>query len=167
MVDYKVIEGFENYLIYKDGSVVNAKTGKVKHQFIKRSKGYLYVSLCKDGKIKSIYVHRLLAKAFIPNLENKTEINHINGIKTDNRIENLEWCSPKENSIHKTIVLGKGHIRPVRCVETGITYRSGLYASKLFKTSSGAICNSCNDKSRKKTAGGYHWEHIDGVEIKE
>lgn len=167
MADYKIIDGFENYVIFKDGTIINRKTGKVKNQFVKKPKGYLYVSLCKDGKMKSVYVHRLLAKAFIPNTDSKTEINHINGIKTDNRLENLEWVTPKENSVHKTIVLGKGHIRQVLCVETGIVYRSGLYASKLFNTSSGAICNSCNDKSRKKTAGGYHWEHIDEVEIKE
>ena len=77
------------------------------------------------------------------------------------KIENI---NSKE---HKLKVLGKGNIRPVICVETGIIYRSGLYASKLCKTSSGAISNSCNDKSRQKTAGGYHWEHIDEVEIKE
>jgi hypothetical protein len=162
----KPIVGFDNYVVSNKGIVINTETNEIKAQFLD-TKGYPYVTLCQNGKPKSIKVHRLVATAFIDNTENKPEINHINGIKTDNRVENLEWCTPKENSVHKTEVLGKGNIRPVRCVETGIIYRSGLYASKLCNTSSGAISNSCNDKNRQKTAGGYHWEHIDESEIKE
>ena len=63
-------------------------------------KGYLRVGLMKDLKQKPFLVHRLVAIAFIPNLENKPEVNHINGIKNDNRVENLEWVTTKENVIH-------------------------------------------------------------------
>ena len=62
--------------------------------------GYLRVNLHIGGKSKFYYIHRLVAEAFIPNPEGKPQINHRNGIKTDNRIENLEWCTQSENNRH-------------------------------------------------------------------
>lgn len=62
--------------------------------------GYVSIRLSKDGKTKTCFVHRLLAEAFIDNPENLPQVNHINGNKLDNSLENLEWVSPTTNSDH-------------------------------------------------------------------
>ncbi len=66
----------------------------------KHHKGYLKAQLRKNGKNKAFFIHRLVAQSFIPNPENKSTVNHKNGIKTDNRVENLEWMSNQENMKH-------------------------------------------------------------------
>jgi len=64
------------------------------------SVGYNAVNLYLNKKATSILIHRLVAIAFIPNPEKKPQVNHINGVKTDNRVENLEWCTSSENLTH-------------------------------------------------------------------
>lgn len=68
----------------------------------KGSTGYLIVVLCKNGKHKSINIHRLVAISFIPNPDNLKEVNHRNEIKTDNMVSNLEWCDRKYNANYGT-----------------------------------------------------------------
>jgi hypothetical protein len=102
---WKDIEGYEG--LYQVSNLGNVKrlvsTRCFAERLICRSidrYGYVKRVLSKDSKNYYFTEHRLVAKAFIPNTLNKPAVNHINGIKTDNRVENLEWCTNKENSKH-------------------------------------------------------------------
>lgn len=77
--------------ITEEGRILKASIGK---------RGYWYVALFKDGKNHTKTVHRLMANAFMPNPDNLPNINHISGIRSDNRLENFEWCTQKQNMHH-------------------------------------------------------------------
>jgi len=95
----KEIAGWPNYEVLSDGRVWSKKRSR----FLKPSdngKGYFQVGLCQGGEKKMVQVHRLVAQGFIPNPEAKKEVNHISGITSDNRVENLAWVSASENQRH-------------------------------------------------------------------
>lgn len=102
---WKDVEGYEGkYIISNTNKIVSLdfkRTG-VRKQMIPRigTTGYYMIVLCKDGKPKNHRMHRLIAKAFIPNPENKGDINHIDGNKLNNDISNLEWNTRQENINH-------------------------------------------------------------------
>lgn len=96
---WKVIEGFENYEVSNFGQVRNIKTQKIIKQHIGAG-GYPTVYLKNKSLHKTALVHRAVAKAFIPNPFNKPIVNHINAIRNDYRIENLEWATLMENVTH-------------------------------------------------------------------
>ena len=150
MENLKDIIGFEGlYKISQDGIVYNKNMHALKQFKCSSGKTYFQVCLCKNGFVKQFLVHRLVAIHFIPNPKNKKVVNHINGIKIDNRIENLEWCTFAENQIHSIRVLGnpkppswegkfgKDHNRSKKIYEWDLngnilnTYESGLEFQRI------------------------------------
>lgn len=99
------VPSYEDYLVFKEGFILSKKSGVykiLKPLYTGYKRHYGFVNLCKNGKIKPFYVHRLVAGAFVhnPNPESKTQVNHIDGDTFNNHYTNLEWTTPKENTQH-------------------------------------------------------------------
>lgn len=94
--------------------------------------GYCGVTLYRNNNGKSYRVHRLVAQAFIPNPENKPEINHIDGNKKNNCVDNLEWVTGEENTLHAWDIglVDNTFGTAVHCNETGVDYKSVVDASR-------------------------------------
>jgi len=116
----KLIEGYNNYLVFPNGTIYNTKNKKhIKP--IQNESGYCYITLSKSQEVKkNAYIHTLVAKAFIENSnsENKTQVNHKNKVRNDNRVENLEWITPSDNCKHS----GGIHIKQEQSIEYLIEY---------------------------------------------
>lgn len=97
---HKIIELFnKQFVLYGDGKLFDIEKGEFKKTHI-RPNGYLEYIICVEGEHKYIYVHRLVAETFIPNPDNKPYVDHINTVKTDNRVQNLRWCTQQENMLN-------------------------------------------------------------------
>jgi len=168
---WKNINGYPNYQVSNLGRVKSLEKminhgnyiglSAEKLLTLKNHKfGYLFVSLSKDGVKKQFLIHRLVADSFIKNDLNKKQVNHKNGIKTDNNINNLEWVTVSENHIHAFRVLNKqhprhqlgktgalcAHAKKVYCPTIGMTFSSLKEASVLLGLNKKKISHSCYNK---------------------
>lgn len=166
----KEITGFDGYFITEDGRVWSQKQKWIaRHGHFKPSNKWLKPIFCGRG-YKNVFlwkekvgirkrIHRLVAVAFIPNPNNFKEVNHKNGDKGDNRVENLEWCSHKDNirHAHRT---GLCNVKPKIDIETVNKifemYKADntlYYISKIVGVDRGYICRIVNGKAKA-------WRHI-------
>jgi len=178
---WKDIEGFNGrFAVSNKGRVlskaryINRPYGKTfKEDYIlkphKNHKGYLAVDLDKK---KNKVIHRLVALAFIPNPENKPQVNHIDGDKTNNNVENLEWCTNQENQIHAVRMGLNDHSKyesgkpkkPVVQIDIKTGKIVGRYnsikeaANAVGQKTSSNIGGVCRGSYGRKTIGGYYWK---------
>lgn len=180
MVKALRLKDFPDYYVTDTGDVYSRKYQPIKNPMsrIKKLKpilqktGYLAVALHKNKKQYIITVHRLVAETFIPNPQHKTQVNHKNGIRTDDRLENLEWVTPRENVRHAFDVLknkgsragqfGKENpksriIEQLKDNKVVATFYGGAEAERKTGISSSNIHACCKGKHR--TIGGYEWKY--------
>ena len=164
-----VYEGL--YKVSNLGRILNLNyrnTGKPKLMTpSENTDGYFKINLRKNGETKTCYVHRLIAQTFIPNPENKPEINHIDEDKTNNRVDNLEWKWHKDNINHgthnersaKTRTNGKLSKRVLQFTLDGEFVREWESTQECGRNGfcQGAVADCCNGK--RKSHKGFRWEY--------
>lgn len=181
---WRDIKGFEGmYQISNLGRVKSlnyhrSKKEKILHPRVNTR--YLYVNMSKNNKVTHGYIHRLVAMYFVPNPENKPYVNHKDGNKHNNHVDNLEWVTPLENNLHSYHVLGKHPMRgfkfdknksskPVEqwwISEEGFEYKLATYsneiiAAKINNLDSSNISKCCKGRKNYGQVGGYIWRYAD------
>lgn len=155
---WKDIEGYEDlYEVSDEGRIRNKNTGRILKPN-KTHKGYLQVKLCKDGGKVGYSIHRLVAKAFIPNPDNYPQVNHIDEDKTNNNVNNLEWCTNQYNVVHSIHKLSKKVGQYFPNGKLFAIYNSSMEAERQTGISSGNICQCC--LGNLKSAGGFIWKYV-------
>lgn len=125
---WKPIKDYPHLLVSRAGNVWTTTYNRELGQYL-TNRGYLTVKLCKDKTIRSIGVHRLVAEAFIPNPDNLPTVDHIDGNKLNNRVENLQWLSLSDNC-RKAVPRRSKAFKSIICVETGKVYKSKAQAAR-------------------------------------
>ena len=174
---WRDISGYPGYQVSNLGRVKSLER-KVKHMNSYRTvkekilntrkfkNGYLVINLHNKGKRKTMTVHRLVCEAFIPNPNNLQYVNHKDECKTNNNVENLEWCTIEYNCnfgsrnerISKTNTNGKKS-KAVICIETGKIYPSAREIQRQLGFNQGNISKCCIGE--KKSAYKFHWKYVE------
>lgn len=146
------------YAVTSCGKVYSYKSKK----FLKPRKhsgGYLQVSLCKNSKHKTYYIHRLVAEAYLPNPEELPQVNHKDENKENNALPNLEWCDMTYNNNYgsRNERAGKALGKPVYCIELDKTFDSSHAAARELGLIQQSITKCCTGKY--KTTGGFHFRY--------
>ena len=149
---WKPIFGYDGMYEVSDlGRVRSLKYGKVRVlRSSKNNSGYLLVVLCKNGKRKGLTVHRLVANAFIPNDdESKTQINHINECKSDNKVSNLEYCTSQYNNTYNDLHLRKKNVKRHKLKDLYRPELSTKQNLEIFKSNGIECCEKTILRLRK------------------
>lgn len=180
--DWRDIKGYEGkYQISNMGNVKSLNYHRGKSERILKPRypsppqnEYGYVVLSKNNKVQHFYIHRLVAEYFLDNPQNKPYVNHKDGNKHNNNVENLEWVTPLENNLHAYHILGKHPMRGFKFDKNknskkvaqfyvspeGYEYKIAVYANSVAASfinniDKRSINLCCNGKF--KQAGGYIW----------
>ena len=157
--EWRDIPGYEGRYQASDLGRLRSKERGLLSPFLSVG-GYLVATVQRDGQRYRTGAHRLIAAAWVSNPDNKPEINHKNGIRTDNRPENLEWVTRSENNLHRRRVLNGGGgrpQRPVRNLDTGAVYPSITEAAAATGAKLEKIVACCRGQ-RQKT-NGQRWAY--------
>ena len=159
MERWKPIDEYPHYAVSDEGRIKNSITGRVLKQGRHRQ-GYSLVWLSDSGERHGCSVHRLVAKAFVPNPDDKPQINHIDGDKSNNHYTNLEWNTGSENTSHayRTGLFDGVPKTPVRIVETGEIFNSIRECANAINGDPSRVCGCM--RGRGHTHRGLHFESI-------
>ena len=175
--EWQAVKGYEGlYEVSNQGRVKSLPRNTTKGKILvaeKNHRGYYRVGLTKNNKQKHFSIHRLVAEVFIPNPQNKPQVNHIDGNKQNNSVENLEWVTHSENMKHATemglnpmVENNAVHSKPVEmlslhgvCIQV---FKSIADASRHTGIPQNSICQCCLNHKGYKTAGGFVWKYGKG-----
>ena len=155
---FKTIKEYPAYLISDKGNVRKKSNGRTL-KATRKPNGYLHINLATgDGRRKKEYVHRLVALTFIPNVNHCPEVNHIDGVRDNNAVSNLEWVTHEENMRKSPNTTKSIRVKKKTGENVGIYSSIGEACTALNLT--GSNVSACLHNSRQSTHKGYTFEFV-------
>ena len=153
---WKNIEGYEGKYQVSNLGRVKSMIGQEKVLHPKKHRnGHLQIGLHKDKKRKTMYIHRLVAQAFIPNPDNLPQVNHIDENKENNHVDNLEWCTNQYNTEYSQ---AKAVIAVDKISGLKVEFSSIMKAERMTGIDHSHIIRCCQGKRR--STGGFYWHYV-------